>query len=377
MSRAKSAPVEHPGTVIKAELDERGWSQRDLAFVLGKQEPQLNRILSGKGAITADMARALGDALDIPPEFFSALQAQYELSVAKDPDPDVKKRATLQRVLPLRDMIKREWIEDTDASLLEMQVASFFEVESIDDMPTLAHAAKKSSYEDVPPAQLAWLYRVRQIAKNLDVGTYSEDALRRSLPKLAAATIDPDALASVARILGGCGVRLVVVEQLPAAKIDGVCFWLDASPVIGMSLRFDRLDNFWFVLRHEIEHVLRGDGKSLAVLDDLEGEKGSVSGAVNEAEKAANLAASVFVVPTAKLDSFLARKGPYISERDVVGFAGVLGTHPAIVVGQLQHKTGKYQLFRKYLVPVRKHILEAPGMRGAIDGWGTVARVGR
>jgi HTH-type transcriptional regulator / antitoxin HigA len=182
-------------------------------------------------------------------------------------------------------------------------------------------------------------------------------------------------VATIAGTLNSCGVRFVVVEQLPSAKIDGVCFWIDDSPVIGLSLRFDRLDNFWFVLRHEIEHVLRGDGKEIAILDDLEGVKGSVAGSINEAERAANMAASVFVVPTAKLDSFMARKGHFISEKDVVGFAGVLGTHPAIVVGQLQHKTGKYQLFRKYLVPVRKHIVEASTMAGAIDGWGTVAPV--
>ena len=65
-----------------------------------------------------------------------------------------------------------------------------------------------------------------------------------------------------------CGVRYIIVEGLPGGKIDGVCFWLDPrSPVIGMSLRFDRIDNFWLVLRHEIEHVLCGHGKSEPIID--------------------------------------------------------------------------------------------------------------
>ena len=52
-------------------------------------------------------------------------------------------------------------------------------------------------------------------------------------------------------------------EALPSSKIDGVCLWLDQhSPVIGMSLRFDRIDNFWFVLGHEIEHALKGARES-------------------------------------------------------------------------------------------------------------------
>src|SRR3546814_19604704 len=71
--------------------------------------------------------------------------------------------------------------------------------------------------------------------------------------------VDPEAVGQVPAILTACGVRLVIVEVLPNAKIDGVCTWLDEnSPVIGMSTLYDRLDNFWFVLRHEIEHVLWG-----------------------------------------------------------------------------------------------------------------------
>ncbi|MFX8692489.1 hypothetical protein ABTM44_18400, partial [Acinetobacter baumannii] len=71
----------------------------------------------------------------------------------------------------------------------------------------------------------------------------------------------PEETRNVPRLLQEAGVRFVIVEGLPGSKIDGVCFWLDdKSPVIGMSLRFDRIDNFWFVLRHECAHVLHGHG---------------------------------------------------------------------------------------------------------------------
>ena len=56
---------------------------------------------------------------------------------------------------------------------------------------------------------------------------------------------------------GSAGVRFVIVEGLPGSKIDGVCVWLGAQPVIGLTLRLDRPDNLCFVLRHEIEHVLQ------------------------------------------------------------------------------------------------------------------------
>ena len=119
------------------------------------------------------------------------------------------------------------------------------------DIPYLAHAAKKTTYEakEIPPAQLAWLFRVRQIAKSMTVSKYSEDALASAIIRMREMLIAPEEARHVPRILAECGVRFVIVEVLPQSKIDGVCFWLDKnSPVIGMSMRFDRMDNFWFVL---------------------------------------------------------------------------------------------------------------------------------
>jgi HTH-type transcriptional regulator/antitoxin HigA len=91
----------------------------------------------------------------------------------------------------------------------------------------------------------------------MQVPAFSPEKLRAVLSKLRALMVDPEAVRAVPAMLAGCGVRLIIVEVLPNAKIDGVCTWLDEnSPVIGMSTLYDRLDNFWFVLRHEIEHVL-------------------------------------------------------------------------------------------------------------------------
>ena len=72
---------------------------------------------------------------------------------------------------------------------------------------------------------------------------------------------DIDDFNIIPSLLLGCSVRVVFVQQLPGSKIDGVCTWLRDQPVIGLSLRLDRPDNFCFVLRHEIEHVLQEDGK--------------------------------------------------------------------------------------------------------------------
>lgn len=71
---AKRAAVDHPGTFIVEEINERGWTQVDLAYILGISPPQLNEILTGKQRISADMARALADAMDMPADFFANLQ---------------------------------------------------------------------------------------------------------------------------------------------------------------------------------------------------------------------------------------------------------------------------------------------------------------
>jgi HTH-type transcriptional regulator/antitoxin HigA len=137
-------------------------------------------------------------------------------------------------------------------------------------------------------------------------------------------------------------------------------------------MRHDRNDNFWFVLRHELEHVRRGHGKAAAILDaDLDGERAGTGEGVPEEERQANAAASDFCVPQLQMDAFIARKAPFFAERDMVGFARSIKVHPGIVAGQLQHRTGRYERFRQHLVKVRSYVLP----NAFVDGWGDMAPV--
>ena len=179
----------------------------------------------------------------------------------------------------------------------------------------------------------------------------------------------PDDLIHIPAILHKCGVRFVLVEHLPGSKIDGVCLWIDEQPVIGMTLRLDRIDNFCFVLRHEIEHILNGDGKdeSFAPVDSDIGAE-----AVVECEKRANDAAAEFCIPQALLESFIARKSPFISREDVLKFAARAEVHPAIVVGQIQNRTKKWNWLREYQTGVREELTDWKFK----DGWGYFAPTG-
>jgi HTH-type transcriptional regulator/antitoxin HigA len=368
---ATASWIMHPGAYIKEEMEERGWSQRDLAFILGCSDQAINPILNGKRGISPEMAKALGEAFDVPAEFFANLQQAYDLAQARKPDPSVAARRQMQTAYPIREMIKRGWMEQTDAPMLATQLTRFFEVPDPGLIPYFAHAAKKSSYEerDVPPAQLAWLYRVRQIAKSISVPKYSAKALRQAVrDDLPALLHAPDEVKHVPKILMECGVRFVLVEKLSNAKIDGVCFWLDDAPVIGMSVQHDRIDNFWFVVRHEIEHVLNGDGQDEEIIDsDLE----NVSTSISEEERIANDAASNFCAPKDRLDSFILRKKPFYYEKDVVAFARVLERHPGIVIGQMRRRLNRYDYLTRYLVKIRQYLL--PG--SIADGWGQSVQV--
>ena len=156
---------------------------------------------------------------------------------------------------------------------------------------------KKTNDYEIPTEQLAWLFRVKQIAKSITVPKYSEQSLRNAVVRLKQLLVDPESIRETPRMLSESGVRFILVESLSASKIDGVCFWLDnESPVIGMSLRHDRIDNFWFVLRHEIEHILCGHGKTHEKMIDsdiIENLDNEIAGE----ERTANIAASDFCVP--------------------------------------------------------------------------------
>lgn len=363
--------AEHPGTFILEEMEERQWLNRDLAYILGVPESTVSAILNGRRGISAEMAKALGDAFDVPAEFFANLQNAYELARADAPDPAVAKRGRVQSEYPLREMINRGWLIDVAPDLLETQVASFFEVETLNDVPHLAHAAKNSNhhYEDIPASQLAWLFRVRQIARTMIVPRYAPARLAEAVEAMKLLRNDPEEIRHVPRILEECGVRFVITEGLPGGKIDGVCFWLNKqSPVIGLSLRLNRIDNFWFVLRHEISHVLHKHGQDSEIID-VEIDK--MSADVNEDERLANAEAGDFCVPKEKMLSFFNRKNPYFSERDTLAFAQRMNVHPGIVVGQIQRLAGRWDFLRRHQVKIREKITPF----AMSDGWGDIAPV--
>ena len=376
-----------PGQLIQELMDARGWTQEVVSTVLGVGETVINKIINGKRSLDAEMAISFGKIFNVPAENFLNLQKSYELAQARlftMDDPSIAKRAKIFGSLPVSEMIKRGWLDADDIRdfpKVESAINKFFGAPNFDAVEIFSHAAKKTAAtSDATPIQIAWLYRVKQIAAEMLVAPYSTAGLQSAISKLKDLRISQVATRKVPKILAECGIRYVIVESLPGAKIDGVCFWLDAkNPVIGMSLRFDRIDNFWFVLRHELEHVLRGHGLEAAMLDvDLEGERAGTGDNIAEEERVANAAAAEFCVPQKSLQNFISRKQPFFYEREILGFAATMQVHPGLVAGQLRHalfnrgEKEAYRRFTEHLVKVRSAV--SPG--ATVDGWGDVVPVG-
>ncbi len=369
MSERVPAEAFPPGEYLKDELDERGWTQEEFASIIGRPPAVVNQIISGKRGVSPETAREIGAALGTSAIYWMNLEAAYRLWKVGPAPTRISHSARVREHFPVREMIKRGWIEPSEnPEVVEQRVLQFFDISSIDETPKLAHAAKRTGYpEDISGAQRAWLFRVKQVAKALRVRPYSEKALRDAVPPLQALLRSPEGIAGIPKLLAACGVRFVIVEPVPGSKIDGVCFWLAAgrpSPVIGMSLRLDRIDNFWFVLRHEIEHVMNGDGKEEAIVD--QDVLGPDAGQRALEETRANAAASDFCVPAAEMADFVSRNRPLFGKHRVLNFAERMNVHPGLVVGQLQRRTQNYKLFRTLLVSIRSIIVAV----AVTDGYG-------
>jgi HTH-type transcriptional regulator/antitoxin HigA len=263
-------------------------------------------------------------------------------------------------------MIKRGWIEPSEnRDVIEFRVLRYFNLENIDSELVFSHAARRNAEDELSSIQWAWLFRVRQLANALDVPAYTAKNLRVALGDLELLLVEPEEARHVPRILANAGVRFLVVEPIPSSKIEGVCFWLnEKSPVIALSMRFDRIDNFWFNLRHELEHVLNRDGRVMPIIDEPEQLSGSPD--QEDAERLANAAAAEFCVSQPEMEDFVARLDPMYRTDRFIGFSRLMHRHPGIVAGQLQRKTCHWSLFRRFQVKVRHIVTEVT----LTDGYG-------
>jgi HTH-type transcriptional regulator/antitoxin HigA len=340
-----------PGRVIKKELEARGWTQVDLARILGRPEQTVSEIVQGRKQITPETALGLAQAFGTSAEMWLGLEARFRLAEARRgaPDDQVRRRSALYSVLPLREIVKRGWIADAeDTEQLEEEVKTFLGVSALESIPALKLAARRTATKAPDErAVLAWRRRVELLAARQQVAGFDRLRLEEGIDDVLRLSEREEDVAQVPGALAGLGVRFVIVPHLAGTYMDGAVLAAEGEPVVALTLRYDRLDNFWFTLVHELEHLLQGHGGSrLECLDDPP-ERDSE-------EARADQGAAERLVPEAALQEFVSRISPYFSRSSIEAFASI-GRHPSIVLGRLHHDGHvKRSHLRRTIPPVRR-----------------------
>jgi len=370
MTERRAAEVFPPGDFIKEELEARNWSQAELAEIIGREPKVVSDLVTGKRAIGPEIAKALGDAFGTSAEYWMNLHTLYQLWRTGGADDAIARRARLYQLAPIKEMVKRHWLEwSENIEVLEQRVARFLGIVDLREPIPVQHATRRRTHE-ITPAQRAWLFRARQLGRAVQARPFSAGSFKHGLAELKRLLPSAQEARRVPQILAEAGIRFVILEHLARTRIDGATLWLDEkSPVIALSLRYDRIDALWYTLSHELGHVERRDGlRQTGMLDtDLVGDEAEP--AEGTAEQEADAFAAEFLVDQSELEDFILRVRPLYGRERIRSFAHRIGVHPGIVVGQLQFRREvPWSAFRPMLEKVR-HIVVPSTLT---DGWGQV-----
>lgn len=354
---ARNVPMGYPSpsAALRFRMEQGGLSPRDLVPFIGSRA-KVSEILSGKRPLTMQMARALHANLGIPADVLLQ-QPGGEL-------PSALEGIDWQR-FPLAAMVKHGWVVKRPNILRHAE-------EVMGDLIRRAggeHALtavlyRKNDQAGVqatmdPYALKAWCWEVLARANTMPLPTaYKSGTVDLAfLRKVAQLSWSGEGPRLAQEFLAQHGIHLVCVEHLPRTHLDGAVLQLaDGTPVIGLTLRYDRLDGFWFCLMHELAHIGRHmDGKrDEAFIDDL--SLRDVEGVRRDPqEDEADEWAEQALIPQAVWQTSRVQDHP--SSLAVMELAQRLGIHPAIVAGRVRHETQNFRLLSHFVGTgeVRRH----------------------
>ncbi len=346
---AKHVQMGYPSPVaaIEFRMEQAGLTPRDLVPFIGGRA-KVSEVLSGRRRLTLPMARALHEHLGIPAEVL--LQEPGAILT------DALIGVEWER-FPLEAMAKLGWIPKVRnlKSRAKELIGELIRRAGGPDVTSTAlyrknHHARANAKMD-PYALKAWCWKVLADANEsrpatpYKSGTVSLDFLRQ----LAGLSWSDEAARLAKEFLAKHGIPLIVVPHLPKTYLDGAALKLgDGTPVIGLTLRYDRIDNFWFCLLHELAHVGRhmdNNGDAWFV-DDLT-LRGIEGGRCDPKEAQADEWAEEAVVPRAIWDTSEARRNP--TPMSVLNLSNALKVHPAIVAGKVRYEQKNYRLLSQFV----------------------------
>ena len=346
---SKHEPMGYPSPLaaIEFRMEQGNLRPRDLIPFIGSRA-KVSEVLSGKRAITMPMARALHQHLGIPADV---------LLRDSDIDLDDQLAGINWSRFPVKPMAKLGWIP-AGRNLVKRAEAIMRGLIDRAGGPDVAGAAlyRKNDHMRANAkvdtyALKAWCWQVLAMGnENSPEAEYVPGSVTpHFLRELAQLSSFEDGPRLAREVLSKHGIALVIVSHLPRTYLDGAALQLrDGRPVVGLTLRYDRIDNFWFCLLHELAHVGRhlDNNQGNAFVDDqtLRGVEGRQE---DPREAQADEWATEALVPRATWEASAARERP--TPIAVMNLAHALQVHPAIIAGKIRHEQQNYRLLSQFV----------------------------
>jgi len=348
--------VFHPGETLAEKLKELGMGPKEFAVRTDKPEKTVIAILRGASSITPEMAVQFEHVLKIPAHFWLNMQRTYDEFVArKERLARLSESAPWAKLFPIADMVKKGWIpakstieEKTSELLAFFSISNHSAWEGYYINQQLKVAFRISlAHTKEPYAISAWLRKGELQAAELPTKPYSEKGFKDALPQIRSIMAKhPENFFKLLQALClEAGVKVVHTPCICKAPINGSTRWLNDTPLIQLTGRFKRNDIFWFTFFHEAGHILL-HGKKDIFLENIE-----YSDKDKQKEIEADNFAIKWTLSKAEEEKVLQRQP--LTANDIIEFAEQFNTHPAIIVGRLQHeKVVPYSFGRKFFEPV-------------------------
>ena len=331
-------PVEAPDPIdaILFRMNEKRLKQADLVPYFGTRS-RVSEILARKRPLTVPMIRALAVGLGISADTLIGLD---EITSGE------KKDNIEWSKFPIKEMVSRGWVDSVTRAKKSVEeiVEGFIAGMGLKDAGV---AFRRTLSGDAPTpttkyALYAWLARVIQKTRELEttLPSYAKEAVDEHLiKKLVQLSRFEDGPKKAVNLLNEYGIAVIFEPQLKGTMLDGAALKdLNGRPIIALTLRYDRLDNFWFTIVHELIHVWKHiDDVDEAILDDLD------HATDEKREVEANRIARDAFIPR----SLWKRTDAYLkpSKESIASLAKELKIHPAIVAGRLRKEIGNYNQF--------------------------------
>ncbi|PKP13646.1 MAG: XRE family transcriptional regulator [Bacteroidetes bacterium HGW-Bacteroidetes-3] len=332
--------VSHPGTTLVEILEEKQMGAKEFAVRTGKPEKTISDVLNGKSGITPEMAILFEQVLKIPAHFWINRQRTYDEYLARvEYQKIIVEGIEWSKTFPYAKMASLGWVEKTiNKETKVINLYEYFEVSNTKGYYDFYHNQKllvnfriSLKDNDNSGAIAAWLRQGEIQAGAIDVSEFDKKKLNQILPelKIIMASQPNDFFSQIQDLCKYAGIKVVHTPCLPKAPIHGSTRWFGDVPLIQLSGRYKRNDIFWFTFFHEIGHILL-HGKKYISIENIEchGEN-----EIFEIE-ANDFSANLLLNKDQELEILSNR---VLKEDDVVKYAEKFKTHPAIIIGRLQH----------------------------------------